>query len=60
MKNLKILIVTPGRNKPMGPFVRNYIEKLPFEKNVFFGGFIPYFYLGTSLRKQKIIRYYLS
>ena len=57
MKNLKILIVTPGRNKPMGPFVRNYIEKLPFEKNVLFGGFVPYFYLGTSLRKQKIIRY---
>ncbi len=53
MKNLKILIVTPGRNKPMGPFVRNYIEKLPFEKNVLFGGFVPYFYLGTSLRKQK-------
>lgn len=57
MKNPKILIVTPGLNKPMGPFVRNYIDKLPFEKVVLFGGFVPYFYLNTSLRKQKLIRY---
>jgi len=57
MKNLKILIATPGLNKPMGPFVRNYIEKLPFEKVVLFGGFVPYFYLNTSLKKQKITRY---
>ncbi|WP_404984274.1 glycosyltransferase [Chryseobacterium sp. M5] len=60
MKNPKILIATPGLNKPMGPFVRNYIEKLPFEKIVLFGGFVPYFYMGTSLRKQKIIRYFFT
>lgn len=57
MKNLKILIVTPGLNKPMGPFVKNYIDKLPFEKVVLFGGFVPYFYLNTSLKRQKIVRY---
>jgi colanic acid/amylovoran biosynthesis glycosyltransferase len=60
MENIKILIVTPGLNKPMGPFVRNYIEKLPFEKVVLFGGFVPYFYLGTSLKKQKLVRYFFT
>ena len=60
MKNPKILIVTPGLNKPMGPFIRNYIDKLPFEKVVLFGGFVPYFYLNTSLRKQKLTRYFFT
>lgn len=60
MKKPKILIATPGLNKPMGPFVRNYIENLPFEKVVLFGGFVPYFYMGTSLRKQKITRYFFT
>lgn len=60
MKKPKILIATPGLNKPMGPFVRNYIENLPFEKTVLFGGFVPYFYMGTSLRQQKIIRYFFT
>lgn len=60
MKTPKILIATPGLNKPMGPFVKNYIENLPFEKIVLFGGFVPYFYMGTSLRKQKITRYFLA
>lgn len=60
MENIKILIATPGLNKPMGPFVRNYIENLPFEKVVLFGGFVPYFYIGTSLRKQRMVRYFFT
>ncbi len=60
MEKIKIAIVTNGRNKPMGTFSRNYIEFLPFNKIVLFGGFIPYFYIGTSLRRQKFIRYWFS
>jgi len=59
-KEIKILIATPGRYKPMGPFVRSYIELLPFKKTVLFGGFIPYFYQDTSLKRQKVIRYILT
>ncbi|KFC24074.1 glycosyltransferase family 4 protein [Chryseobacterium sp. FH1] len=56
-KKIKILIATPGRNRPMGPFVKSYIELLPFEKTVLFGGFVPYFYEGTNLTRQKLLRY---
>lgn len=59
-KKPKILIATPGRNKPMGPFVRSYIELLPFEKIVLFGGFLPFFYQDTSLNKQKLTRYFFT
>lgn len=59
-KEIKIAIVTNGRNKPMGTFSRNYIEMLPFKKIVLFGGFVPFFYKGTSLRKQKWQRYWLT
>lgn len=60
MEKIKIAIATNGRFKPMGSFSRNYIEYLPFEKVVLFGGFLPYFYAGTSLRKQKLLRYWFS
>ncbi|MDF2933112.1 MAG: hypothetical protein K0R36_2443 [Chryseobacterium sp.] len=60
MEKIKIAIATNGRFKPMGSFSRNYIEFLPFDKIVLFGGFIPYFYMGTSLRQQKLIRYWYS
>jgi len=59
-KRIKIAIATNGRLKPMGTFSRNYIEYLPFEKIVLFGGFIPYFYMGTSQKQQKILRYWYS
>ncbi len=60
MEKIKIAITTNGRFKPMGTFSRNYIEFLPFDKIVLFGDFLPYFYLGTSLRKQKFLRYCFS
>lgn len=60
MEKLKIAIATNGRHKPMGTFSRNYMEFLPFDKIVLFGGFLPYFYMGTSLRKQKFLRYFYS
>ena len=44
----------------MGTFIKNYIEFLPFEKIVLFGGFVPFFYMGTSLKKQKLLRYFLT
>ena len=59
-KKLKIAIALPGFHKPMGTFSKNYIEFLPFDKIVLFGGFIPYFYQGTSETKQKIIRYFFT
>lgn len=58
--NIKIAIATNGRFKPMGTFSRNYIESLPFTKIILFGGFIPYFYMGTSLSNQKKLRYWYS
>ena len=60
MEKIKIAIATNGRFKPMGTFSRNYIDFLPFDKIVLFGGFVPYFYLGTSLRKQQFLRYWFS
>lgn len=59
-KKIKIAILTPGRNKVLGTFSRNYIEFLDYKKIVLFGGQVPYFYQGTSLFKQKIIRYFLT
>ena len=55
-KNIKIAIATPGRYKPMGTFSKNYVDYLPFKKIFLFGGFVPYFYEGTTLKKQKYIR----
>ncbi|GGG46170.1 glycosyltransferase family 4 protein [Epilithonimonas arachidiradicis] len=60
MEKIKIAIATNGRLKPMGTFSRNYIEYLPFSKIVLFGGFVPYFYMGTSQKQQKILRYWYS
>lgn len=60
MEKIKIAIATNGRFKPMGSFSRNYIEFLTFDKIVLFGGFLPYFYRGTSLRKQKFLRYWFT
>lgn len=61
MKNkIKIAILTSGRNKPLGTFIKNYIEFLPYDKIVLFGGFIPYFYEGTSTIKQSLFRYFFT
>lgn len=60
MEKIKIAIATNGRFKPMGSFSRNYIEFLPFDKIVLFGDFLPYFYKGSSLRKQKFLRYWFT
>lgn len=59
-KKIKIAIATSHRFKPMGTFSKNYEELLPFEKITLFGGFLPYFYKGTSKFHQKIIRYFFT
>lgn len=55
----KIAFLTPGRFKPMGVFNETYINKLD---NVicYFGGNIPIFEKGTSIKKQNIYRYLFS
>ena len=59
-KKIKIAILTSGRNKPLGTFIKNYIDFLPYDKIVLFGGFVPYFYMGTTKRKQSLIRYFFT
>ena len=59
-KIIKIAILTSGRNKPLGTFIKNYIDFLPYDKIVLFGGFVPYFYMGTTKRKQSLIRYFFT
>lgn len=56
-KEIKIAIATSHRFKPMGSFSKNYEELLQFQKITLFGGFMPYFYKGTSIIYQKFIRY---
>lgn len=60
MEKIKIAIATPGRFNPMGTFSKNYVEYLPFEKILLFGGFVPFFYAGTSRRHQKLLRYFYT
>lgn len=59
-EKIKIAIAASHRYKPMGTFSKNYEEFLPFQKIVLFGGFMPYFYKGTSLSYQRIVRYFLT
>ncbi|MEJ8598869.1 glycosyltransferase [Riemerella anatipestifer] len=57
---MKIAILVNGKNKVMGRFSKPYIEKLPYEKVVFFGGLIPVFKEGTPSWKQKMILYWIA
>lgn len=59
-EKIKIAIAASHRFRPMGTFSKNYEELLPFQKIILFGGFMPYFYKGTSLRYQKIVRYFFT
>lgn len=59
-KEIKIAILTSGKNKPMGTFSKNYIDFLPYNKIVLFGGFIPYFFIGTPKWKQSLLRYFFT
>lgn len=57
---MKLAILTYGKDKPLGKFSKGYINDLPFERVVFFGGIIPFFTLGTPKWKQKLIRYIIT
>ena len=52
---MKIAILSQGKYKPIGPFVRNYIANLPFEKIVIYGGEIPFLTGNFSEITIKII-----
>ena len=57
---MKVAILTYGKEKPLGKFSKGYINDLPFERVVFFGGIVPFFVLGTPKWKQKLIRYSIA
>ncbi len=58
--DIRIAIATQGTLKPMGVFYGNYVQYLPYKKIILFGGMTPYFYQGTSLRRQKLLRYWYT
>lgn len=60
MKTKTLAILVNGEHKVMGTFSKSYIEDLPYNKVVLFGGLIPIFKNGTPKWKQKLIRYWIT
>ncbi|MFV0170783.1 glycosyltransferase [Empedobacter falsenii] len=58
-KKKNIFLLTPGLNKPMGVFSINYVKEIEGVRR-YFGGVVPIFSEGTSLLKQKIVRYLIT
>ncbi|MFV0146861.1 glycosyltransferase family 4 protein [Empedobacter falsenii] len=52
---MKIAILSQGKFKPIGPFVRNYIANIPNDKIVIYGGDIPFLIGDKSEFQIKLI-----